>query len=466
MFTAEFTPGPTPPTTGNPITFPALADAWVAWLTNVFVQELITFVEQLTTEAELLEMLGVLGFALTFDGVSTADADPGAGKLRLNQLAQNTATVLRIDDVDALGVSIAAHVLSFDDAAEAIKGTLYVYSVADPAKRLAFNVTACAAGAGYTNVTGTCVEYSGASPFNDGEEVKLAYVRNGALGTTLLADVTRAGTYTAFTAGGGGVAQEYTLATVPPLTGVYAAHVGKKFRVKFTTQALRLATDTPMPHSINIDGLGSLRLKKFTYAGLEDVVRGDFKNNQTADVLIYDANTAVLLERYAQGERILRKEGMALATAAAATVECPHPTMVQKVVMEGHSLNTNGSSPPTVRAIISSGGSIQTTGYEYTGCSFTTSAVSSSTTTGGSGMHLATGWGAANNAHFRLEMERVDGVANRWNWTLHCSLVSAAQQWLYTGSVELSGGLFGLQITMQNGTDLFETGVLACEFSF
>ena len=55
---------------------------------------------------------------------ATANADPGAGTLRLGSATQNAATVIRVDLDDATGTAIAALLDAFDDGPGTIKGRI------------------------------------------------------------------------------------------------------------------------------------------------------------------------------------------------------------------------------------------------------------------------------------------------------------------------------------------------------
>lgn len=107
----------------------------------------------------------------TFDGASASVADPGAGKLRLNNLTQASATAVLADAVDNLGISATAR-LALLASTSAVKGTVFIYKFGDPTKWLLGLATATAAsggGTGYYNLTISSVVTSGANPFTDGD---------------------------------------------------------------------------------------------------------------------------------------------------------------------------------------------------------------------------------------------------------------------------------------------------------
>jgi hypothetical protein len=110
---------------------------------------------------------------------STADADPGAGKLRFNNATQNLATVLRADVVSADTTDYIKSLDTFDASTSTVKGTIRIVKVGDARKFLVYNVSARAAPAGYRNITVTPVDSSAANPFVNGEQVLLFFQRNG-----------------------------------------------------------------------------------------------------------------------------------------------------------------------------------------------------------------------------------------------------------------------------------------------
>lgn len=121
---------------------------------------------------------GVLAFTYAFD-VTTTDADPGSGKIRLGNAAQNTATVVRMDLLDALGTDCTAVIDTFDASTSVVKGQLRLSKVHDGSKWLTFNLTSRASPSGYRNLTVACTGYSSASPFADGDQVVVAFTRTG-----------------------------------------------------------------------------------------------------------------------------------------------------------------------------------------------------------------------------------------------------------------------------------------------
>ena len=127
---------------------------------------------------------GAYAFPYVFDS-STADADPGAGKLRLGSATQNAATVMRID-LQAVGGADLTNVLAdLRAATSSVKGSIRVVKMTDPSKWLIFDVTAVALPTGYRNLTVNWRATGGgsASPFANGDALMVFIDRNGDSGT-------------------------------------------------------------------------------------------------------------------------------------------------------------------------------------------------------------------------------------------------------------------------------------------
>lgn len=119
----------------------------------------------------------------TFD-TPTTDSDPGAGKLRLNNATQNTATEIYVDDEDNQGNTVTSRLALYDDSSSTIKGQLTIGVVNDKTKWLDFNVTAYTANSGYSTIAVTPVASSAASPFSASDELVMYFSRTGDKGET------------------------------------------------------------------------------------------------------------------------------------------------------------------------------------------------------------------------------------------------------------------------------------------
>jgi len=159
--------------TDNAAAFSSKADALLGALAG--------FVAEANAQAAAMNSLaagGAMTIPYTFD-TTTADADPGAGKLRLGNATQNLAVVMRLDSLGADGIAWSGVIDTFDDSSSVIKGFILLQSVTDASKWLLFTTTAVASPAGYKNLTVSHVAGSAASPFVDGESLVLKFTRNG-----------------------------------------------------------------------------------------------------------------------------------------------------------------------------------------------------------------------------------------------------------------------------------------------
>lgn len=111
---------------------------------------------------------------------TTADADPGAGKFRLNNATVASATAIYIDNVDKNGVAISSIVDAWDDSTNpSVKGSIRIEKANDPTVWAAFQVTGSVVdGGGYRKVTLTGGAPVGAT-FTDLDQMQIAFVRAG-----------------------------------------------------------------------------------------------------------------------------------------------------------------------------------------------------------------------------------------------------------------------------------------------
>ena len=110
---------------------------------------------------------------------STADADPGAGKLRFNHATPSLATALRLNLFGSDTADYRKSIDTFDASSSVVKGTIRIVKLGDSRKFLAYNVTARATPTGYRNITVAPVDFSAASPFVHDEQVLLFFQRTG-----------------------------------------------------------------------------------------------------------------------------------------------------------------------------------------------------------------------------------------------------------------------------------------------
>ena len=126
---------------------------------------------------------GAVSLQYTFD-TTTTDSDPGAGKLRLNQAAQNTATVIRADLAGSDGSALTDILALLDDSTSTNKGYITLRHATTATKWLVFSVASVASPAGYRNITATCVASSAASPFTNADAILFDFTPTGDKGET------------------------------------------------------------------------------------------------------------------------------------------------------------------------------------------------------------------------------------------------------------------------------------------
>jgi hypothetical protein len=121
---------------------------------------------------------GGMSLEYVFD-TATADADPTAGKLRLNNSTQNAATAIRLDLLGADTNDYTSLLDNFDASTSIEKGLITLRKKGDPRKFLTFSLTAKASPSGYRNLTVACIGGSAANPFANGDTLVLQFTRTG-----------------------------------------------------------------------------------------------------------------------------------------------------------------------------------------------------------------------------------------------------------------------------------------------
>ena len=124
------------------------------------------------------------GLQMTFSN-STSDADPGAGKLALNNGTVASVTEMYFDDVDDNSAAIATFVQSFDDVSNATaRGIIHIEKEGTPATFALFKVTGAVTDAsGYSKVPVGHLASNGTFSNADGIRVDFAYSGNDGSGT-------------------------------------------------------------------------------------------------------------------------------------------------------------------------------------------------------------------------------------------------------------------------------------------
>jgi hypothetical protein len=126
---------------------------------------------------------GGVTFALTFS-TATADADPGDGRIRLNQAVQSTATAAYVDLLDADLADISAVLDSLDDVGSvAQRGQFRLTKYDNVAQWLDFNIAGLVTtAAGYRKLAISIIGSSAASPFADGDRLTFSFAAAGPAG--------------------------------------------------------------------------------------------------------------------------------------------------------------------------------------------------------------------------------------------------------------------------------------------
>ncbi|MGY8632549.1 hypothetical protein RAD15_08640 [Bradyrhizobium sp. 14AA] len=107
----------------------------------------------------------------------TADTDPGAGALRLNDVDQARATGIFLDLLDKSGRDRSDGLDLLDQSSEHIKGQVRLVKADDPSRWLAFDLSAAVKGKGYRKLMLACTDASGPRPFADNDGVVLLFTR-------------------------------------------------------------------------------------------------------------------------------------------------------------------------------------------------------------------------------------------------------------------------------------------------
>lgn len=183
--TQTITALPPAPDPASPSTFASLAAPFAQALPTLGT-EINTWKDQANTLAATLNAIAAgtaVGIPYTFS-TTTADADPGAGFLRLDNATQNLTTTIRADLDGSDGTTYTDVLATFDDSTSTVKGVISLQKIADPTKWIVFSVSAIASPAGYKNITVAVVGASAASPFADGDGLVLKFTRTGDKGET------------------------------------------------------------------------------------------------------------------------------------------------------------------------------------------------------------------------------------------------------------------------------------------
>lgn len=112
----------------------------------------------------------------------TSAADPGSGKIRVNNASMASATAIYINETDRHGTSQAAWIATLDDSTSTVRGQLYVYDLTTTTQKWVFSVTGSITDNGsYDTITVAYV--SGPAVAMPTNNVALQFHRTGDAGT-------------------------------------------------------------------------------------------------------------------------------------------------------------------------------------------------------------------------------------------------------------------------------------------
>jgi len=118
------------------------------------------------------------GLDYTFS-TTTADADPGAGVLRLNNGTLASVTAAYLDDNDANGVNVSTHVLTWDDSTHtSLRGYVKITKKTAPSTYALYSITGASTDAsGYNKLALTHINSNGSFAADD--PVSVHFTRTG-----------------------------------------------------------------------------------------------------------------------------------------------------------------------------------------------------------------------------------------------------------------------------------------------
>ena len=117
-----------------------------------------------------------------FFSESTVNADPTTGRTRLNQAVQNTATIVRVSELNAQLQSVATWLDVMNGSSTAPLGVLTMTDRANPGRFIRWNLDSMADQGTYWNLGVTPLESSHDNPFVEGEGVVIGFIASVAQG--------------------------------------------------------------------------------------------------------------------------------------------------------------------------------------------------------------------------------------------------------------------------------------------
>ena len=126
---------------------------------------------------------GGASFDYTFD-TSTADSDPGTGKIRLSNSTQTSAAEAYIDITDDDGNSIQSFLLSIKAVTSAIKGHMRIASRTDSTQFLLYPIDDLTDNTGWWTLDLDTISSSGGSAFINNQDILISFTTVGDRGDT------------------------------------------------------------------------------------------------------------------------------------------------------------------------------------------------------------------------------------------------------------------------------------------
>lgn len=153
-------------------------------LMNEFLQKLPVWGGEVNELAAALTTLAAGGaFAIPFfiDTTSTANADPGTGKLRFNLAAQGSASALYVDLLAAStgNPNITGLLDLMDSSTNTVKGRIRLVKAGDPTKYLTYDLTARTTATSHRTLSVNNGVGSASAPFANGDLVMMFFDRAG-----------------------------------------------------------------------------------------------------------------------------------------------------------------------------------------------------------------------------------------------------------------------------------------------
>ena len=112
----------------------------------------------------------------------TTDSDPGVGKLKLNNVALNLATIMWIDDVSDTAVDIQEYLRTIDNSSSTIKGHFRISKKLNAQAFALFAISSINEGEGFFRINSSFVSASVNSPFANLDDVIITFARTGLQG--------------------------------------------------------------------------------------------------------------------------------------------------------------------------------------------------------------------------------------------------------------------------------------------